>query len=370
MTQRIQGAPRISTVAERAEYRAKNTGIWINTGRVSVGAAPSFYVVASTRPLHLILTPEQDQRYRISVPLAMRSFAGPVEVEDTVPYTEALIRLREGEGLYRLDDGAVRLAEQTLFRADVRLPANLIEGDYSARIFLLRDGKVIDTFRAPIEVRKVGLERWLYRVARKHAGHQGDGWLFDLRHLHARQPAFGLGQGHTLAAGVVGQALDHAMRTGCDHGGIEGMVAVAGFAHFGQAPAGAQEGGGLAAEHDATLAVAAFGQLQVTLDVVLEEATHCIAEGGAVQGAGEVVSVDRTIEGLAGAGNGQLAGRSVLRRSIRLLGLLRSAVGLLRCSVLRRHGCCGRHGCCRRHGRRGRHRTSGPERKEDLSTRR
>ena len=78
---------------------------------------------------------------------------------------DALTFLREAEGLYRLDDGAVRLVEQTLFRADVRLPANLIEGAYSARIFLLRDGKVIDRFRAPIEVRKVGLERWLYRLA-------------------------------------------------------------------------------------------------------------------------------------------------------------------------------------------------------------
>ena len=146
-------------------HKERRLGIWINTGRVSIGAAPSFYVVASTRPLHLILTPEQDQRHRISVPLAMRSFAGPLNVEDAVPYTEALIRLREAADLYRLDDGAVRLAEQTLFRADVRLPANLIEGDYSARIFLLRGGEVTDTFRAPIEVRKVGLERWLYRLA-------------------------------------------------------------------------------------------------------------------------------------------------------------------------------------------------------------
>lgn len=146
-------------------HKERRLGIWINTGRVSIGAAPSFYVVASTRPLHLILTPEQDQRHRISVPLAMRSFAGPLNVEDAVPYTEALIRLREADGLYRLDNGAVRLAEQTLFRADVRLPANLIEGDYSARIFLLRGGEVTDTFRAPIEVRKVGLERWLYRLA-------------------------------------------------------------------------------------------------------------------------------------------------------------------------------------------------------------
>ncbi len=36
---------------------------------------------------------------------------------------------------------------------------------HSARIFLLRGGEVTDTFRAPIEVRKVGLERWLYRLA-------------------------------------------------------------------------------------------------------------------------------------------------------------------------------------------------------------
>ena len=31
-----------------------------------------------------------------------------------------------------------------------------------------------------------GIERWLYRVARKHAGHQADGWRFDLRHLHTK----------------------------------------------------------------------------------------------------------------------------------------------------------------------------------------
>ena len=31
-----------------------------------------------------------------------------------------------------------------------------------------------------------GIERWLYRLSRKHAGKQPDGWRFDLRHLHAR----------------------------------------------------------------------------------------------------------------------------------------------------------------------------------------
>lgn len=33
---------------------------------------------------------------------------------------------------------------------------------------------------------KGGIERWLYRVARKHAGRQPHGWVFDIRHLHEK----------------------------------------------------------------------------------------------------------------------------------------------------------------------------------------
>jgi uncharacterized protein (TIGR02186 family) len=157
----VEGPPRSVTV----RHKERQFGIWVNTGRVGIGSAPSFYVVATTRPLEKILKPEQDQRFRISIPLAMRAFSGHADVTDVVPYTEAFVRLREGAHLYRQDEGSVLLAEQTLFRADVRLPANLIEGFYSTRIFLLRDGMITDSFRAPIQVRKVGLERWLYRLA-------------------------------------------------------------------------------------------------------------------------------------------------------------------------------------------------------------
>lgn len=31
-----------------------------------------------------------------------------------------------------------------------------------------------------------GIERWLYRLVRKHAGRQPNGWRFDFRHLHAK----------------------------------------------------------------------------------------------------------------------------------------------------------------------------------------
>lgn len=31
-----------------------------------------------------------------------------------------------------------------------------------------------------------GIERWLYRLVRKHGGHQAGGWRFDFRHLHRK----------------------------------------------------------------------------------------------------------------------------------------------------------------------------------------
>lgn len=145
--------------------KQRRAGIWINAESVEIGSAPGYYAVATTAVLDQILDPEWDSRYRISLSQAMRAFAGQLAVDNAIPFTQALIRLREEGGLYRLDEGSVKLVDQTLFRADVSLPANLIEGSYKTRIFLLRDGQVIDVFIAPIDVRKVGLERWLYRLA-------------------------------------------------------------------------------------------------------------------------------------------------------------------------------------------------------------
>jgi len=145
--------------------KQRRFGIWVNTERVEVGAAPSYYAVASTAPLDQILLPGWDSRYRISLSQALRAFSGAPEVQDVTAFTEAMIRLRENDGHYRLDEAGVELAEDTLFRADIRLPANLLEGDYKTRIFLLRDGQVVDVHRAAIQVRKVGLERWLYNLA-------------------------------------------------------------------------------------------------------------------------------------------------------------------------------------------------------------
>lgn len=140
-------------------------GIWINTRAVRIAAAPDFYAVATSARLPLMLDRAEDVRHRISPPLAIRALSGTTGSEDVTPFTSALLALRTQAGRYRVDEGAVEIIDDTLFRADVQMPSNLVEGDYRARIFLVRDGKVIDSNLAPIHVRKVGLERWLYRLS-------------------------------------------------------------------------------------------------------------------------------------------------------------------------------------------------------------
>ncbi|MFC3060146.1 TIGR02186 family protein [Paenirhodobacter populi] len=157
--------------AQRVTIRQKSReyGIWINSSKVRVSGVPSYYSVATSGPLESVLSLKSDVTHRISVPLSMRAFEGPIEVEDARPYTAAMMRLREENGTFSVHEGAVHLVEDTLFRADFSLPANLVEGDYKTRIFLLRGGEVIDTKSVAIYVRRVGLERWLYMLAREHA---------------------------------------------------------------------------------------------------------------------------------------------------------------------------------------------------------
>lgn len=145
--------------------KSRKYGIWVNTDAVEVDAAPSFYAVASSAPLQQILSETEDLRHRISVPRAIRSVGSADTVADSESFTQALIRIRSREGLYQLTPDAVQLQEETLFQTAIALPANLTEGSYSTRIFLTRDGQVIDAYETEIDVRKVGLERWIYRLA-------------------------------------------------------------------------------------------------------------------------------------------------------------------------------------------------------------
>lgn len=156
--------PSVPVTVRRKDRRL---GIWVNTEMVELDAAPSFYAVATTGPLDKVLSNTEDLRHRVSIGRAIRSVGAATMAEDAERFTDALIRIRRDKDAYQTREGAVAIDEQTLFRTSISLPANLTEGAYKTRIFLTREGRVVSEFDTTIDVRKVGLERWLYSLSRE-----------------------------------------------------------------------------------------------------------------------------------------------------------------------------------------------------------
>ncbi len=142
-------------------------GIWVNTDEVRLDAAPTFYAVATTGPLDGVLSATEDLRHRISIRHAIRAVGAAGMTEEARRFAEALIRIRQAQNAYQMLENTVSFDEQTLFRTEIRLPANLTEGSYPTRIFLTREGRVVSQFETVIDVHKVGLERWLFTLSRE-----------------------------------------------------------------------------------------------------------------------------------------------------------------------------------------------------------
>jgi uncharacterized protein (TIGR02186 family) len=140
-------------------------GIWINNASVRVREAPSYYAIASTRPLAELLTETERLRHGIGMDQAVRRVESHPDIPDTRPFAEAVVRLREENGLYSQHDGGVGLAEDTLFQTRFEMPSNSVEGRYDAEFFLVRDRTVISSGETSITVQKTGIERWLFNLA-------------------------------------------------------------------------------------------------------------------------------------------------------------------------------------------------------------
>lgn len=153
--------PSVPLTVRRKE---KRFGIWVNIDAIEVDAAPSFYAIATSAPWHEVIRDIEDLRHHISIRRAIRSVGATIPGSED--FTDALVRIREKNGLYQTNIGEVNVSEQTLFSTSVRLPANLTEGEYHARFFLTRGGRVVDTHDTVIAVQKVGLERFLFRLSR------------------------------------------------------------------------------------------------------------------------------------------------------------------------------------------------------------
>jgi uncharacterized protein (TIGR02186 family) len=161
----VKGPTQSITVREKE----KIAGIWVNAQALRYRSAPSFYAIASSRPIDQIV----DDRTRAIYELGLGSLqlspvsAAPSAVQDR--FTRGLVDLRRRAGLYYEAPGAVEITEGVLYRARVSIPARVPVGRFTAETFLIRDGKVLAAAVRDIEVQKSGFERFVARAADRAA---------------------------------------------------------------------------------------------------------------------------------------------------------------------------------------------------------
>lgn len=164
----VRGPP--TRVAVRRKVRM--AGIWINGPSAEFEDAPSLYMVRASRPLDELLGFELRRALSIGLDAFLARTAVPLKPGETGEYREALIRLKRGSGLYN-DSTDLSFVDGRLFRTTIRFPAIVATGDYRVDVYLVRDGRVVNTQSTPLQVTKAGVGAAMYNFAHHYSALYG-----------------------------------------------------------------------------------------------------------------------------------------------------------------------------------------------------
>lgn len=161
--------------AASATVRRKSRvlGIWINTASMRFDEVPSFYRVASSRPLDQIGTQGMRQRLQIGLESVRAVPAAVAAPEEITAFRDGLARARLRADLWQDEPTPVTFLGPKLFRTRISFPPNVPTGIYNVEVFLVKDGQEIGAQTAPMRVKKTGIGARIYELAHRHPASYG-----------------------------------------------------------------------------------------------------------------------------------------------------------------------------------------------------
>ena len=149
--------------------KEKIAGLWVNAGRLRYQSAPSFYAIASSRPIERIVDDRTRAIYELGLDSLQLSPASAAPANVQARFQQGLVDQRRRSGLYVEAPRAVEITDDVLYRARVTIPARVPVGRFTAETFLIRDGRVLAAAVRDIDIRKSGFERFVARAADRAA---------------------------------------------------------------------------------------------------------------------------------------------------------------------------------------------------------
>jgi uncharacterized protein (TIGR02186 family) len=174
---------------EVVRRKERIAGIWINRTSVTFDDVPGFYFVAASKPIDQVAQPETLHRYQIGVSQLTMPVAASSEKDLAEPFRSGLKRAMVARQLYAESTETVAILGNRLFRTEIRFPANVPTGVYTAETYLFRGGTLSASTKTPVIVRKAGLEARIFDFAHEQSAFYGvvaivvalvAGWLTGL----------------------------------------------------------------------------------------------------------------------------------------------------------------------------------------------
>jgi uncharacterized protein (TIGR02186 family) len=150
-------------IAVRRKRRV--AGIWVNAKEQVFVGVPSFYGIASSRPLDEITTASVLAFNQMGVEnLRLQLRRGALRPED-LEFRDALIQTQQDDGLFGAAPGKVDFLGERLFRTTLDFPSNVPTGQYLVEVFLIRNKTVVSAQTTPLIISKIGIDAEIYDFA-------------------------------------------------------------------------------------------------------------------------------------------------------------------------------------------------------------
>lgn len=155
--------------AVRLREKERFAGVWINADSTDFRSVPSFFAVASSHPIDQIVDQKTAAIYEFGTKYIQLSPSGAINTEEQARFSSGLVDLKARQNLYKEDFQGVKVSEKVLYQARINLPSNVTTGTYTAETFAIKDGRVIASAQAEVEVRKVGFERMVAQGSQSYS---------------------------------------------------------------------------------------------------------------------------------------------------------------------------------------------------------
>lgn len=179
--------PQANVALRRKERIA---GMWMHVDKHKYFDLPTFYAMASTRPLTEI-APESTLT---SLGLGEKAVLARSNSHTREDFDAALVNQYTRKGLWQEPFGEITYFGESLFKARLMLPDRLPRGAYSVEVYLFEGGKPIAFQSIPLNAYKTGFDARIYDTAQHYPWFYGivavlmalaGGWLgHRLFHRH------------------------------------------------------------------------------------------------------------------------------------------------------------------------------------------